>query len=197
MRVTSLPRIRRKHQPVEALPVGKNFEIILVSSDRKDLVRKAMKLIRTPGIVDVLTTSESGRDAYWRIITTDSHVDLAWLGDPLPHVTAISGKSKTKGSYTKTKRGTWRVAMQLIPVKAEGVERARMIEYRGISGISVWISGDAVTVGFVLEVATPMDGTQICQRSLLTMASQIGVRCEIVPDPTFAALVESLSTVKD
>lgn len=196
MRIPSPPRVRRERQPIDALPVGKNFEIILMSSDRKDLVRKAMKLIRTPGIVEVLATTESGRNAYWRVRTTDSNVDLTWLGETLPHLVPISGKSKTKGSYSKTKRGTWRVAMQLIPVKAEGIERARMIEYRGISGVSVWISGDMVTVGFALEVATPMDGTQICQRSLLTMASQIGVRCEIVPDPTFAALVESLSAVK-
>ena len=186
----------RKREAVDVVPMGKQFEIVLISHDRKDLMRKAMKLIRTPGVTEVLTSSESGRDAYWRVITSDPKVDLDWLGDHIPHNSPIHSKSKTKGSYTKTKRGTWRVAMELVPVKSEGLERSRLIEYRGISGISVWISGDEVKVGFALEVSTPIDGTQICQRSLLAMASQIGVRCEIVPDPTFAALIESLSLVK-
>lgn len=200
MRIPSIPTPSiatfRNRQPVEAVPIGKYFEIVLISHDRKDLTRKAMKLIRTPGITDVLTSTESGRDAYWRVITSNPKVDLAWLGDPIRHISPIHSKSKTKGSYTKTKRGTWRVAMELIPVKTEGLERSRLIEYRGVSGISVWITGDEVKVGFALEVSTPIDGTRICQRSLLAMASQIGVRCEIVPDPKFAALIESLSLVK-
>ena len=191
----SVPSLR-KRQPQIAVPIGKQFEIVLISSDRKDLTRKALKLIRTPGVTEVLISSESGRYAYWRVITSDPKVDLDWLGEPIPHVSPIYSKSKTKGSYSKTKRGTWRVAMELIPVKSEGLERARLIEYRGISGVSVWIVGDEVKVGFALEVSTPIDGTQICQLSLLTMASKIGVRCEIVPDPKFAALIESLSLVK-
>lgn len=198
MRVPNLPQLPKRCQvPVDAFPIGKNrFEVIVRSKNRNDLVHSAVKLIRAPGVVEVLATTESGIDATWRVVTSNASVDLSWLGQRVPHAKAVSDKAKSKGSYVKTKRGTWRVAMALVPVVAEGIERAKMIQYRGMSGISVWVSGATITVGFVLEVATPRDGTQVCQSSLLNMASAVGVRCEIVPEPKFAALVESLSSLR-
>ncbi len=194
MRLLTLPSLpTKKRQPVSALPLGKTrFEVIVRSPERSDLVRRAVKLIRTPGVTEVIATSESGRDARWRVILSHAAIDLSWLGETIPHAVPVSARAKSKGSYARTARGTWRVAMQLVPVAAEGPERARLIEYRAMSGISVRIAEDLVTVGFALEVATPTDGTQICQRAMLAMAAQIGVRCEIVPDPTFASLVENL-----
>ncbi len=94
--VPAIPGIR-KRQPQNAVPIGKQFEVVLISHDRKDLIRKALKLIRTPGVAEVLTSSESGRDAYWRVITSDPKVDLAWLGDPIPHISPIYSKSKNQG----------------------------------------------------------------------------------------------------
>ena len=198
MRVPNLPQLpKRNLVPVDALQLGKNrFEVIVRSANRNDLVRSAVKLIRSPGVVEVLATTESGAVATWQIVTSNADVDLSWLGERVPHAKAVSAKAKSKGSYVKTKRGTWRVAMALVPVVAEGLERAKMIQYRGMSGISVWVADATITVGFVLEVATPRDGTQVCQSSLLNMASAVGVRCEIVSEPNFAARVESLSSLK-
>ncbi len=194
MRRLALPSLPTKKRPlVAALPLGKTaFEVIVRSPDRSDLIRHAVKLVRTPGVTEVIATSESGRDARWRVVSSDAAINLAWLGETVPHAVPLAARAKSQGSYTRTARGTWRVAMQLVPVAAEGAERARLIEYRGMSGISVRIAGDVLTVGFALEVATRTDGTQICQRAMLNMAAQIGVRCEIVPEPGFASLVENL-----
>lgn len=198
MHAPTLPHLpKRKRLPVEALSVGKNrFQIIIRSENRIDLVHQAVKLIRTPGISEVLATTESGDEATWQVVTSNADVDLSWLGERVPHLKAVSARAKSKGSYIKTKRGTWRVAMELIPVAAEGLERSKMIRYRGNGGFSVYVSDNKLTLGFVLEVATPRSGTQICQSSLLNMASGIGVRCEIVAEPKFAALVESLSSLE-
>lgn len=196
LRLPSLPAKTR--MPLAALPLGKGrFELILRTPDRTDLVRKAVKLIRVPGVTEVFATSESGRDARFRVVSSDPGIDLSWLGQTLPHALAISAPARSKGSFARTARGTWQVAMQLIPVVSEGDERARLIEYRGPSGISVLVAGNKLTVGFALEVATRTDGTQICQRAMLNTATQIGVRCEVVPDPGFASLVEKLLAVEE
>lgn len=198
MRIPTPSLPHRKPKAVPVLRIAKNsFEIVLRSQERGDLVKSALKLMRTPGVSEVLVTSESGRDARWRVVASNPEPpDMSDVGEIVPHASQVSDKARSKGGYIRTARGTWRVAMQLVPVVAEGAERTRMAQYRGNSGYSVWISRGVVTVGFVLESATPKDGTQICQSSLLNMAAKVGVRCEVVPEPRFAALVDNLSTLK-
>ena len=184
----------RRTQPCPVVPLGKHqFEVIVVTNDATDLVRKVVRLRRTSGVVEVFVTTESGHDARWRILTTDSRTDLDWLGVPWPHAHPLSLKMRSRGSYAKTLRGTWRVGMQLIPVAHEGTERTKLIGYRAIAGISIWSRAKDLVMGFALEVSAPRDGTLICQRALLNTAAQIGVRCEIALDPGFAMLAESLS----
>jgi hypothetical protein len=183
-----------RKQPRSVVPVSKHqSEIIIVTNDTADLVRKAVQVRRTAGVIEVFVTTESGHDARWWILTTDASTDLDWLGVPWPHVQPLARKASSRGGYTKTSRGTWRIGMQLIPVVHEGTERTRLISHRGIAGISVWSQGDELVVGYTLEVATPRDGTLICQRALLNTAAQIGVRCEVAPDADFAVLAERVS----
>lgn len=199
MRTLQPPHLQlRKHVPKAALPVGKNrFEIIVRSDTTADLIRNAIKLARTHGVIEVLATTETGKGTLWRVLISDPDLDFQWLGRIVPHARQISGTTATKGSYAKTNGGTWRVAMQLVPVSDEGLERSRLIAYRGQSGISLWIKDDKMTVGFVLEASTPRDGTQICQSALLNMAAKIGVRCEIVAEPRFAAIVDGLLSLTE
>ena len=184
----------RKKQPREVVPIGKHrSEVIIVTENTADLVRKVVRARRTAGVEEVFVTTESGHDARWWIMTADRGADLEWLGMPWPHVNPLSLTTRNRGGYVKTSRGTWRVGMELIPVAHEESERSRLIDYRGIAGISVWSRASDLVLGYALEVATPRDGTLICQQSLLNTAAQIGVRCEITADPSFAILVERLS----
>jgi hypothetical protein len=184
----------RRKQPRSVVPVGRHqSEVIIVTNDTTDLARKVVQARRTSGVIEVFATTESGHDTRWWILTTDPSADLDWLGVPWPHARPLSRKTPSRGSYAKTSRGTWRVGMHLIPVAHEGAERAKLISYRGIAGISIWSRVDDLVMGFALEVAAPKDGTLICQRALLNTAAQIGVRCEVASDPGFAVLTESLS----
>jgi len=199
MRSFKTPRIElRKRSPKVALPIGKKrFEIIVRSTASADFIRNAIKLARTNGVTEILATTETGKGSLWRVVTSNPDLDLQWLGDIVPHSKQISGTTTFKGSYAKTLRGTWRVAMQLVPVSDEGLERTRLIAYRGVGGVSLWIKDEEMTLGFILEASTPRDGTQICQSSLLNMAAEIGVRCEILAEPRFAAMVDGLLSLTE
>ncbi len=170
----------------------RRLETVVQAPDGDNLVRTAVRIARIPGVVEVTGTTEAEHGSWWRIGSASAVEDLEWLGTVIPHRAALFGRPDSKGAYTRTGRGTWRVAMHLVPVRTEGAERGRMIEYRSASGSSVWVAGGRVIAGFTLEVATPRDGTRICQRSLLSMAAEIGVRCEIAAEPRYATLVEGL-----
>ena len=199
MRPLPLPRFKlRRHEPKKELPVrGKRFEIVLLSAPATNLVRSAVKLARTPGVLDVTATTESGKGAIWRVLASRPDVDVSWLGVALPHSKQVGSASSFKGSYAKTDRGTWRVALGLIPVKDEGLERNRLIAYRGAAGVSLEVKDKHMTFGFVLETASPKEGTRIAQSALLDTAAKAGARCEILADPRFAAVVDGLLSIAE
>ena len=189
-----IPRITlRRRVPLGALRCGKNrYEILAESPSMDNLLQSSIRLARLSSVTEVLATTESGSCARWRILASDPSPDLEWLGEVVPHSKTLGTSGPFKGSYAKTARGTWRIGMQLIPVSDESAERSRLISYRRTSGISVWIKDGKIMAGFALETATPRDGTQICQSVLLNTAAEIGVRCEIMADPHFAAMVDGL-----
>jgi hypothetical protein len=183
-----------RKQERSVVPVTRHhFETIIVTEDKTELVRKVVQVRRMSSVTEVFVTTQSGYDTRWWITTTEPSPDLDWLGVPWPHVRPLVRKAPSRGSYAKTPRGTWRVGMRLVPVANEGLERAKLINYRGIAGIGIWSRSDDLMMGFALEVATPNDGTVICQRSLLNTAADIGVRAEVANDPGFAVLTERLS----
>jgi hypothetical protein len=175
------------------VPVArKHSEIILVTKDNTELIRKVVQVRRMTSVTEVFVTTQSGCDTRWWIMATEPSPDLDWLGSPLPHGRPLGRRAQTRGSYVKTSRGTWRVGMHLVPVANEGLERAKLIAYRGMAGIGIWSRSDDLMVGFALDVATPIDGTVICQQSLLTTAADIGVRVEVAYDTKCAVLTERL-----
>ena len=199
MRALVLPCIElRRHEAHLELPVPKKrYEIVLHSDSSSNFVRHAVKMARTPGVVEVAATTESGRGSIWRVLTSRAGIDLSWAGNSAPHSKQVVGTAKFKGSYAKTSKGTWRVAMSLVPVVDEGLERERLIAHRGAAGVSLRIKDDRMTFGFVLEVAAPREGTLIAQSALLNTAAKVGVRCEILADPHFAAIVDGLLAFTD
>ncbi len=199
MKPPRLPQIAlRRKTPMCALPLGKNLYETLVESEFLDNpIANALRLARGSSITGVLVSTESSNSSRWRILTTDPNVDLAWLGEQIPHRKPLKTSGPSKGSYTRTFRGTWRIGMQVIPVVDESVERSRLISYRGPSGISVQIKDGKILLGFTLESANPRDGTQICQSVLLNAAADIGVRCEIIENTSFATIVDELTRVRN
>ncbi len=194
MELPRIPQISlRRRAPKYALSCGKSrYEILAESESMDNLLQSSIRLARLASVTEVLATTESESCARWRILASDPNLTLDWLGEVVPHFKTLSGSGSFRGSYAKTPRGTWRIGMQLIPVSDESTERSRLISYRRTSGVSMWIKDGKIVAGFALETANPRDGTQICQSVLLNTAAEIGVRCEIMADPRFAAMVDEL-----
>lgn len=194
-KVVHLPSMpKREKDPQAAIPLSKKlYEMMFVSPISTDLIRQATRIYRSDGVSEVICSTESGKDARWLVIANHREVEIP-NAEPVLRSCGIP-KPKVSGHYAKMPKGDWVVGMTMVPFSDENLEREKFIRYRHANGINIAIANDKINIGFVMAVASPHSGTLVCQKAMMDLASQAGIRCEIAYDPLIPYRVNSILTI--